>query len=159
MGSRLPKKQLATGDYAWKDELMPNLVDAITEDVAKWIITDPPYGYDEDDADDMALWQKRRSAALLWVKSAAANKFSVWLYKQYANMFKEASTGRADVAKLLESFYTKRRKAENDIIRNELAKLLTPLEPTTTGETDVVDTYAFFVGVLLNAVFFFFQKM
>ena len=153
--STLPQKQFETGDYTWKDELMPGLVDKIEADVATWVITDPPFGYDEDDADDMALWQKRREAALLWVKSATAYKFAEWLYKQYAVMFEEATTnqGRTDVGKCLERYYALRRKAEQGHIRVTIAKLLAPV---ATGAGDVVDTFSFFVPVLLNAVFVFF---
>ena len=93
-----------TGDYTWKDELMPGLVDKITTDVATWIIPESPYGYDEDDADDMALRQKRREVTLSWVKSATGYEFAVWVYNQYATMFEETTThqGRTDVVKCLD---------------------------------------------------------
>ena len=154
----LPQKQFATADYQWRNPLMPHLVDAINADVAKWVVPEPPYGYDADDVDDLELWKKRRGAALLWVKSVACHKFVVWLYKQYAAMFKEASSkqGRTNVTKCLEMFYTLRREREEGVIRVAIGDSLRPVAPTTTGESDIVDTFSFLVGVLLNAVFSFF---
>ena len=153
--STLPRKQFATGDYSWKDELMPSLVDEITVRVATWVVGEPTWGYDEDDADDMALWKKRRKVILLWVKSAEMYKFAEWLYKQYAAMFEEATTnqGRTNVNKCLERFYSLRIKAEKGRIRGTIAKLLTPV---ATGAGDVVDNFSFLLLELMNSVFDFF---
>ena len=40
---------------------------------------------------DMELWEQMSAATLLWVKSVTDHKFSVWLYKEYAVIFKETS--------------------------------------------------------------------
>ena len=74
-------KQFRTGDYSWRDELLPELIAQIEVGLKAWVTLEPPYGYDENDPSDVALWRLRHEAALRWVKSEAAHKFSEWLYK------------------------------------------------------------------------------
>lgn len=78
---------IETGDYKWRDDLMPGLSDAIAKRIDKWVTTDPPYRYNPSKESDMTLWKVRRQAALFWVKSETATDFGKHVYNVYADIF------------------------------------------------------------------------
>ena len=53
ISKHLVTKVMETGDYKWRDTLLPGLSEAISKRIDKWVTTDPPYCYDP--AKDSAL--------------------------------------------------------------------------------------------------------
>ena len=84
---QLGRQTLKTGDYTWKDSLLPQLKRAIEIMVDKWVIDLPPYGYDTKNPADMALWSTRRQAGLIWVKSPDSLAFCKYVQDVLTNFF------------------------------------------------------------------------
>ena len=85
----LGTKQIATGDYTWKDDMRSGLQCAITSRLDKWVTETihPPYSYDPASESDMQLWNVRRKVAMLWSKSEQAIDYATHMYKVYSEIF------------------------------------------------------------------------
>jgi hypothetical protein len=84
-------KQIQTGDFSWREAMLPDLRSTITKWIDTWVTEspDPPFHYDPKIESDMKLWQVRRKVGMLWVKSDVATIFGSHMYSVYAEIFSE----------------------------------------------------------------------
>ena len=82
-------KQIETGDFSWRSDMLPDLRSAIAKRIDIWVTKaiDPPFRYDPKIESDMKLWHMRRKIGILWVKSDAATNFGSHMYGVYAEIF------------------------------------------------------------------------
>lgn len=159
--AQLGRQTLATGDFTWKDSMLPELRLAIDAMVDKWVIDLPPYGYDTTKPADMKLWDTRRQTGLIWVKSQDVLDFGKYMYRTYSSIFSDVTTNkkRSALNACLESFFVKKRVVEEGDFRDKLKVLLAPLcSLCSCNKENVLDRFSFVVGVMKRAVFDFFSQ-
>ena len=152
---------LETGDYQWRDDMMPDLVKAIDKKLQKWVTKGPPFCYDASNPADVQLWITRRQHGMDWSKSTSGRQLAKAAYQAYAERFSAVTKdeSRSTFHKCLDKFFKQVRTKEQGELQELQKVLLLPIGVLTgCVEANVVDKFSFVTGNFLTAVFDFFAS-
>ena len=150
---------LKTGDYQWREDMMPDMMKLIEERVSKWVKDDPPSGYDPENPADVSLWNRRRTLGLHWVRASAGKEFAKRVYKTYARILGSVMEGHGSSTfpRCLENFYKQRWTADRGELKTHLRASLAPLcEPCGCTVDNLVARFSFVTGIFTRAVYEYF---
>ena len=152
---------LETGDYHWRDDMQTDMMATITKRCNKWVIEEPPAGYDISNPADIILWRTRRTCGLHWVRADAGQAFAKLVYQTYVKLFDSAIKGHGSstFVSCLENFYRERWKVERGELTLQLRASLAPLcELCKCSVENLVSRFSFVKGHVMRGVYDFFGQ-